>query len=376
MKGYVQIMNPKVSVIVPVYNATQTLGATLGNLVHQSLQEIEIILINDASTDDSLTILNQCKLMFPDIVKVIDSPVNGGPGGAKNLGLQIAAGEYIGFCDSDDLVDPSMYEKLYTYAVQNDLDIVECGYLNEETQAARLNTADEDCGILDNNKRANLIAGGGYFWSKLFRRTLFNNPDTFFRKNAILEDHETLMELFLNAKSIGTIKEVLYLYKANPNSASKIPDPKKYIVNSTAAIVAIHDRICSRVISDESSSTITGSESNSLTEQTALREACEFVMTNLYSYSVNLCILNAKNPEFKAKEQLDLLRQLMDSCIPSRVANVDNSLAENEVNLTRNLDYYTTNRYISNHIAPMDIDIMKCNDRSSEELLGTYQANN
>ena len=98
-------MPAKISVIVPVYNAGQTLAACLGNLVHQTATDLELILINDASTDNSLQILLDCERAFPEQVIVVNLEQNSGPGGARNAGLVYATGEYIGFVDSDDIAD-------------------------------------------------------------------------------------------------------------------------------------------------------------------------------------------------------------------------------------------------------------------------------
>lgn len=143
-------MNPKISVIVPVYNQSKILNECLGNLVHQTLipsLPIEVIVINDASTDDSISVIRQCQSQFPEIIHVIDSSENMGPGGARNLGIEAARGQYIGFVDSDDLAEPSMYEKLYHAAVQTGYDIIDCGYYRQENDLAIVHTADEQTGF-------------------------------------------------------------------------------------------------------------------------------------------------------------------------------------------------------------------------------------
>ena len=114
----------KVSIIVPAYNAHDTLARCLGSLVNQTLQEIEIIVVNDASTDDTWEIMERCEKQFSDKVIIIDGKENRGPGGARNQGLDIATGEYIGFVDSDDYVADNMYEHLYSKAKEKDADIV------------------------------------------------------------------------------------------------------------------------------------------------------------------------------------------------------------------------------------------------------------
>lgn len=219
-------MSVKVSVIVPIYNAAKTLPACLGNLVHQTLEEIELILVNDASTDQSLDILLDCEREFSDKVIVVNLEQNSGPGGARNAGLCYASGEYIGFADSDDIPDIHMYERLYKLASRGSYDMVDGAYYNENTDTLILQTGDECTGFLDAEKRCKLIAGGGYLWSRLFRRELFS--DLHFRENTILEDMETLMLLFMRTKKLGTTRELVYQYCAANNSASKLSDPARY----------------------------------------------------------------------------------------------------------------------------------------------------
>ena len=95
----------KVSIIIPAYNCEKTLVECLGNVVHQSLKDIEVIIVDDASTDGTWNIIAECERQFPDLIMAIKSEVNSGPGGARNIGLMYASGEYIGFVDSDDRID-------------------------------------------------------------------------------------------------------------------------------------------------------------------------------------------------------------------------------------------------------------------------------
>ena len=234
-------MSAKVSVIVPVYNAEWTLAACLGNLVHQTLTDIELILVNDASTDSSLQILLDCEAAFPDKVMLINLEENTGAGGARNVGLCYASGEYIGFVDSDDLADPTMYETLYQIAKSGDYDMVDCAYYNEESDTLILQTPDNCNGVLDNAKRDRLISGGGYLWSRLFRRELLEGLH--FREHAILEDMETLMALFMKTKKLGTCSKPLYKYSASPSSASKPKNPRYYHQAITEAMNAVYDTL-------------------------------------------------------------------------------------------------------------------------------------
>ena len=94
---------PLVSVIVPIYNAEKTIARCLANLVHQSLTDIEILLVDDASVDGTLSILEACEREFPEKVRLFRQMKNAGPGVARNLALKNARGSWIGFVDADDM---------------------------------------------------------------------------------------------------------------------------------------------------------------------------------------------------------------------------------------------------------------------------------
>ncbi|MBR1443254.1 MAG: glycosyltransferase family 2 protein [Firmicutes bacterium] len=150
-------MQKKVSVIVPVYNSEKYLVNCLTYLVNQTLEDIEIICVDDCSTDESVDILKDCLSQFPDKVRVIQHKKNLGPGGARNTGIKVARGEYIGFVDSDDQVDVSMYEKLYAKAKEDDYDIVECAFHNQKTGNNLIVINSGLTGVLDKEKRCGII---------------------------------------------------------------------------------------------------------------------------------------------------------------------------------------------------------------------------
>lgn len=235
---------PCVSVIVPVHNSQSTLKECIGNLVGQTLGNIEIIFVDDCSTDESPDILKRCGECYPDKVKVITLSENRGPGGARNEGIKAASGEYIGFADSDDIVDITMYEKMYRHAVSNGYDIVDTGYYKEETDENILYTADDCTGLLDDHKRSELIFGaGGYIWSRIFLAELIKGDEKIFRENCILEDMDFMLYQFATAKSIGTVKEVLYVYRYFGDSMSRNTEPGFYRVNASDALKACYERL-------------------------------------------------------------------------------------------------------------------------------------
>lgn len=116
---------PLVSILIPVYNVEEYLEKCLNSLINQTLKEIEIICVNDGSTDNSLSILEKYKQLDERII-IVDKP-NGGLPSARNAGLDVARGEYVGFVDSDDYVETNMFEKLYKTAEKNKSELIICG---------------------------------------------------------------------------------------------------------------------------------------------------------------------------------------------------------------------------------------------------------
>lgn len=120
---------PKVSIIIPVFNASRYLRECLDSILHGDLKEIEVIAVDDGSTDDSLNILNQYREEHGIIVL---SQINSGPAKARNAGLNVATGEYIGFVDADDWVEPTMFSEMYLNAKQENADIIFCNVLRNQ----------------------------------------------------------------------------------------------------------------------------------------------------------------------------------------------------------------------------------------------------
>jgi glycosyltransferase involved in cell wall biosynthesis len=237
----------KVSIIVPVYNAGKTLIERVGNLLNQTLSDIEIIFINDASTDNTLAILESAKNQFPDRVRVLSLKENKGPGAARNAGLSVATGDYIGFCDSDDIVDSTMYEKLYNKAMENNADIVDCAFYRESQSKAFRHFTNDIVGEIS-AKQKSIILQGGFCVTKIFKRSLIyndQNEPTLFREEYGLEDMDYLMGLIARAKIFHYVEDILYIYKDSDNSLSKEQDFFKYYRNHASAMLGIYDTLSS-----------------------------------------------------------------------------------------------------------------------------------
>lgn len=127
----------KVSIIIPVYNSESFLSRCLDSAVRQTLDDCEIICVNDGSTDNSLKILNNYKNKYDNIV-IIDLKRNGGVANARNKGINAAKGEYVGFIDSDDYVDDGYFKNLYDYSIGNDYDLIRgIRVIDEENKFAK-----------------------------------------------------------------------------------------------------------------------------------------------------------------------------------------------------------------------------------------------
>lgn len=205
----------KVSVIVPIYNVEEYLERCIESLLHQTLKEIEVILVNDGSPDNSQAIIDKYTKEYPDkVIGLVKE--NGGLSDARNYGIPYAKGEYIGFVDSDDYVDITMYEKLYNKAIETDSEIVTCGYygIDENKENYRYfqkgNMIQYGKNLSDNPKL--LYTNAPYAWNKIYKKELFERTGIRFPKGLIYEDIATIYPLMMYANRISKVDEALVYY--------------------------------------------------------------------------------------------------------------------------------------------------------------------
>ena len=215
----------RLSIIVPVYNmaADGKLQYCMRSLLDQKLESYEIIAVDDKSTDDSLDILRQLESVNPGRLKVIASPENRRQGGAKNLGIENASGQWLGFVDSDDWIAPDMYAKLLQRAQETDADIVACDYCHKKNrdfakEEAVRNHLPEQTGELTPEKRKLLFLNPGSMVIKIYRRELFLDPGLRFPENIFYEDNCLGVFPFVYAERFELIQEVLYYYYQHEDS--------------------------------------------------------------------------------------------------------------------------------------------------------------
>ena len=184
------------SVIVPVYNmaAGGKLEFCMDSLVNQTVRDMEIIAVDDASTDDSLDILRGYEERYPGRVRVITYSVNKRQGGAKNQGLKAALGEWIGVIDSDDWVTPDYYGKLLAKAAETGADMVGCDYclVTEHTfhvgKVVQNNTS-EQTGELDWEKHKKLFMRSGSMVIKIYKASVIRENGLHFPEGIFYEDN-------------------------------------------------------------------------------------------------------------------------------------------------------------------------------------------
>lgn len=207
----------KISIIMPVYNAEKFVDNSIKSLLNQTLKDIEIILVNDGSKDNSLDILKSYEDKYDNVI-VIDQK-NGGPGAARNSGLKVANGEYIAYIDCDDFVAENMYENLYNKAKTKDFDVVECNFMYTDGKKNWGGVHDLDSDIFSlNEKKEYMTKMYPVLWNKIYKFDVIK--DIFFTEGVFAEDVEYLYRILPNINTIGYVSDVGYYYYQRLNSES------------------------------------------------------------------------------------------------------------------------------------------------------------
>lgn len=216
----------KLSIIVPVYNmaADNKLTWCLDSLINQTISDYEIIAVDDCSTDESMDILRDYEKRYPDRFKALHSEVNHHQGGAKNIALKIATGDWIGFIDADDWIVPDYYERMIGKAESTGADMVGCDYclVHEHTYEVGNeivhNSSDDQVGELTHEAKASFIMEGGSLCVKIFRRETILENEIWFPEDIFYEDNAVSNSYLLSAKHFEYIKEPLYYYYQHGDS--------------------------------------------------------------------------------------------------------------------------------------------------------------
>lgn len=219
-------MDEVISVIIPVYNAEKHLEKCVRSVFSQTYRNLEIILVDDGSTDNSLVICEGLKKVDSRVLVIHQN--NGGVSSARNKGLDVASGDYIGFVDSDDWIEPKMYETLYHLAKKHRADIAACGYVEERINGTFLTRSAQSDKIVLNQKEALEMALGydyfkGFLWNKLFSSKIFNSGKKIRLDEEIhiSEDLLCVCKCILKSRLLVFDSEPLYHYINNELGAMK-----------------------------------------------------------------------------------------------------------------------------------------------------------
>lgn len=213
----------KVSVIVPVYNTEKYLCKCLNSLLGQTLSDIEIILVDDASTDKSLDILLAYQEKNPQKIKVIKNSQNAGPAKARNIGLDLASGEYIGFVDSDDFITPNMYSDLLNACESSNSQLSRTNrkviYRNLDLSFLGNRFSYELPKVINPSvDKYYLVTDPPCVTNKLFSRDLI--ADSRFPEKIKWEDYPFAVPLMLKANQVASIETKNYFYNIHLSSTS------------------------------------------------------------------------------------------------------------------------------------------------------------
>ena len=223
--------NPKISIIVPIYNVEKYLNKCVDSILKQTYKNIEIILVDDGSQDSCPRICDTYKKQDSRVVVIHKK--NGGLSDARNYGIMKSTGEYVGFIDSDDYVEPTMYEELITGMIKNDCLLGECGVKCIYSDKIVVSNSNKEY-VLDStiaikkyysSKKCNKIPRTAV-WSKVFHRSLF--ADKLFPTGEIHEDYYLVMRCMVESKKIYYIEKPLYNHiYTNVSSITSAPFNEK-----------------------------------------------------------------------------------------------------------------------------------------------------
>lgn len=214
-------LEKKISIIIPVYNSEKYLKKTINSVLNQTYKNIEIILVDDGSIDNSYIICKEYSERYDNIK--IYTKNNEGPGPARNLGIEHANGSYIGFVDSDDFIHQKMYEDMMCTAIKDNIDIVQCGFKKVNEKGMELYSVNlvNQREIIKGNYNSSLEYArwsklNSFLCNKIFKKELFNKvelPSLFYG-----EDQVALVKLFNKSQRVLLIPEPYYYYVQNEDS--------------------------------------------------------------------------------------------------------------------------------------------------------------
>lgn len=222
---------PKVSVIVPIYNVEKYLEKCINSLLSQTLEDIQIILVNDGSKDNSGNIAKEYEKNNTDRVIYVEKE-NGGLSDARNYGLKYATGDFIAFLDSDDYIEKNAYEEMYNKAIEENADYVECDFIWEFHNKIRV-----DKQYPYKNKKEMLSFVRVVAWNKLIKRQLITDNNLEFPKGLRYEDVEFTYKLIPFINKFAYVDKPFIHYVQREGSIANVQNER------TAEIFTVLDNV-------------------------------------------------------------------------------------------------------------------------------------
>ena len=222
---------PKVSVIVPIYNVEKYLEKSINSLLSQTLEDIQIILVNDGSKDNSGNIAKEYEKNNKDRVIYVEK-ANGGLSDARNYGLKYATGDFIAFLDSDDYIEKNAYEEMYNKAIEENADYVECDFIWEFPNKIRV-----DKQYPYKNKKEMLSFVRVVAWNKLIKRQLITDNNLEFPKGLRYEDIEFTYKLIPFINKFAYVDKPFIHYVQREGSIANVQNER------TAEIFTVLDNV-------------------------------------------------------------------------------------------------------------------------------------
>lgn len=222
---------PKVSVIVPIYNVEKYLEKCINSLLSQTLEDIQIILVNDGSKDNSGNIAKEYEQNNKDRVIYVEKE-NGGLSDARNYGLKYATGDFIAFLDSDDYIEKNAYEEMYNKAIEENADYVECDFIWEFPNKIRV-----DKQYPYKNKKEMLSFVRVVAWNKLIKRQLITDNNLEFPKGLRYEDVEFTYKLIPFVNKFAYVNKPFIHYVQREGSIANVQNER------TAEIFTVLDNV-------------------------------------------------------------------------------------------------------------------------------------
>ena len=245
---------PKVSIIIPVYNVEKYLDACLDSIVNQTYGNIEIICINDGSTDNSQKIINKYKKQFKNIISV--EKENGGQASARNMGLSMATGDYISFVDSDDYIDKNLYKKI-EQKMKKGYDLIlfdyEIVYSNKKVRKHCMNPKDNENVSPSEYLLSQIVSP----CNKVYKKDYLDSIEFMFPEGIIYEDYASIPTLAINNPKITYINEAFYFYVQSESSTTRNEEYKTKYEDLFPATEYLYNKLKGCELSEESEYQIT-----------------------------------------------------------------------------------------------------------------------